>query len=146
MLPLTNEIDVQGRGDAAREARDRVVRMLQDWRLPLSEEILQAVRLCTSELVANAVEHGGGTCRVRASWTGSHLRVDVIDTSSNAPETGCPTWDAIRGRGMLLVESLATTWGWEPRGDGKTVYALFALDTSTGPGAQSAPAPVLAAG
>ncbi|GAA4981629.1 ATP-binding protein [Kitasatospora paranensis] len=146
MLPLTNEFDVQGRGDAARDARDRVVCMLQDWRLPLSEEILQAVRLCTSELVANAVEHGGGTCRVRASWTGSHLRVDVIDTSEAVPNADRPAWDAIRGRGMLLVDALATTWGWEPRGDGKTVYALFAQDAPAEPGAQPAPAPALAAG
>jgi hypothetical protein len=62
-----SEFDVQVRGDAAREARDRVVCMLRDWCLPLWEEILQAVRLCTSELVAIAVEHGGRTCQANGT-------------------------------------------------------------------------------
>lgn len=31
------------------------------------------------------------------------------------------------GRGLLLVEALADHWGVEPRGDGKVVWARFAL-------------------
>jgi hypothetical protein len=36
--------------------------------------------------------------------------------------------DAVGGRGLILVEALATKWGHLPTRDGKVVWAMLRLD------------------
>jgi anti-sigma regulatory factor (Ser/Thr protein kinase) len=72
------------------------------------------VELLTSELVTNAVLHArtGITVRVVRNETG--VRVEVADTCPTLPTTRLYSEDAVTGRGLQLVESLATAWGVEP--------------------------------
>jgi anti-sigma regulatory factor (Ser/Thr protein kinase) len=112
----------------ARWARDEVQKIVRDWKLPLSEDAVFALRLCTMEVVANALKHAGGECWLTISSTSEHLRVEVEDRSMLLPHPWEPDEMAESGRGLPLVEALAQSWSWNPTGPGKTVFFLIRLD------------------
>jgi anti-sigma regulatory factor (Ser/Thr protein kinase) len=95
--------------------------------------LLTRVRIITSELVANAVEHAGGQILVTASAFHTLIHVNVADRSLRAPVER-PTTEAApeaasldeRGTGLRLVEQHATAWGTVTRqGGGKVVWATL---------------------
>lgn len=89
-------------------------------------ELLDDALLLISELVTNAVLHGGPPIGLAIDCDGEGLRVRVRDGSTAAPQRGPADDDAERGRGLTLVELLTTTWGVEPVADelgpGKEVW------------------------
>jgi anti-sigma regulatory factor (Ser/Thr protein kinase) len=95
------------------------------WSQLADADVLDAVALCVSELVTNALDHARPPYLLRLCTTGYSLRVEVDDASAAAPvvHTGIPN-DA-RGRGMFLVDHLAKSWGVAPSATGKTVWAEF---------------------
>ncbi|MDT0307388.1 ATP-binding protein [Streptomyces sp. DSM 44917] len=90
--------------------------------LPLAVERLDDLVLCASELMTNALRHGGGLDTVCVAWTERAIRVEVFDRSPSLSRTAPPTPDAECGRGLVLVAALADRWGWGPRGEGKAVW------------------------
>lgn len=96
----------------------------------LPAPVLDAALLLTSELVTNAVRHGEGdiTCRL---WAGPEvLRVEVSDASPTVPHAVDRGLVADSGRGLHIVESVASRWGATPaQREGKTVW--FELDTGS---------------
>ena len=89
--------------------------------------------LMLSELVTNAVRHQrNGKIDITAVLRGSALRVSVTDDSSevpvprsgNAPNNAgqAPSTESASGRGLMLIEQLATRWGWAPLENGKVVW------------------------
>jgi anti-sigma regulatory factor (Ser/Thr protein kinase) len=50
--------------DPLRQARDNVVQFVQESGLPLSRHAIADLKLCTTEVVANALKHAGGECRL----------------------------------------------------------------------------------
>lgn len=84
-----------------------------------------AVLLC-SELVGNATAHGTAPVRLEMTMREHCVRIEVSDASSQAPAPGRPGPSTIGGRGLWLVEALATQWGWHPERDGKTVWCTVA--------------------
>lgn len=87
------------------------------------------VRLCVSELVTNAIEHGtpvGRDILVRVTVVGDVLRVEVHDAGNGVPRLCTVTEDDDHGRGLLLLDELADDWGVSHRqGPGKAVWAEF---------------------
>ncbi|MEV5775422.1 ATP-binding protein [Streptomyces antimycoticus] len=85
----------------------------------ISTDMLATAELLLSELVTNAVRHAhvppGQEIEVRYKLSDSHLRVEVADTSDVQPEQRAADNGDERGRGLLLVDSLATKWGVSPR-------------------------------
>jgi hypothetical protein len=63
---------------------------------------------------------------VRVSRSGSVMRVEVDDESHDVPVCTRPDGETQGGRGLLLVDALATDWGSFARDTGKTVW--FTLD------------------
>ena len=94
----------------------------------LGEDVCATAGLLTSELVTNAVRYGGSRAVLEAEAPGGVLRVSVRDDNPHLPELGeAPELTAEGGRGLLLVSSLASRWGVEPRPDGgKAVW--FEID------------------
>ncbi|MCL3861410.1 ATP-binding protein [Actinotalea sp. K2] len=91
----------------------------------------QVVELLSSELLANAVLHGpeGGAIGVRVHHDSGVLRVSVADTGAQPPVVLRQEPTAASGRGMAIVEAMATRWGVEEHGDGgKTVWFELDLD------------------
>jgi hypothetical protein len=122
----------------ARLARRLAVRRLAEWGHPPASDVSCTVALLVAELAANAVRHGrvrGRDFHLRLTHqarTGL-IRVEVSDASPQCPPTSAPTpcSDDESGRGLLLVDVLATRWGATPRVPfGKTVWAEVAVGAS----------------
>ena len=56
------------------------------------------------------------------------IRLEVTDSSTVVPRpnTGVADLDE-RGRGLMLIDALASRWGVQPRQDGKTVWCELDL-------------------
>ena len=82
------------------------------------------VLLVVSELVTNAVLHaGGGGIDLTVTLSDSAVRIEVVDSSPALPEPKPPTEDNTNGRGLLLVDAVAGTWGADLDQGGKRVWA-----------------------
>jgi anti-sigma regulatory factor (Ser/Thr protein kinase) len=78
--------------------------------------------LLASEVVTNAIRHAGGSVTVRAERDGEQLVVQVLDASTNEPMVlPLDPW-AEAGRGMSLVDAIASDWGVAPHPAGKVVW------------------------
>ncbi|MEW1615471.1 MULTISPECIES: ATP-binding protein [unclassified Streptomyces] len=124
----------------AQEARHAVVRQLGHWGFGPMTDASCTVALVVAELAANAVRHGrlpGREFAVRVDYEGpaSRFRIEVSDArlGRTPEEPVLPPGDRESGRGLFLVECLATRWGWEPRNPvGKTVWAEVAAVSAGG--------------
>ncbi|MEU9314438.1 ATP-binding protein [Streptomyces sp. NPDC048295] len=109
-----------------RTARDFVAATLTKWG---ETSRLDDMRLCTSELVTNAVLHGAPVGRlvlVRVESLDEELRIEVHDSGKNKPTKRVPEESAVDGRGLLIVAATADSWGVkERRGPGKCVWVAF---------------------
>ena len=101
---------------------------MQAARTSISDDATETAILLTSELVTNALTHGESPVTVAVSWSVEQLRVEVHDRSRYLPAPW-PVRIAVddeAGRGLLLVDTLATDWGFYRTPGGKAVY--FTLD------------------
>lgn len=92
----------------------------------VSDRTTEMAELVVSELVGNAVEHGGGGTEIALTLVRDTLRVDVIDSNAEQPVMLSPEPVEARHRGLLIVAALSTRWGTEALPDGrpgKTVWA-----------------------
>jgi anti-sigma regulatory factor (Ser/Thr protein kinase) len=123
---------------AAASARAVVADAIRTWRVPVDADV---ALLLTSELVTNAVTHGGETAGTFVLLTVAcgldWLRVDVHDGSGDLPvldagpdQNQLGPAEAETGRGLLLVTSLSAEWGFYRTPAGKAVY--FTLDIQRG--------------
>jgi anti-sigma regulatory factor (Ser/Thr protein kinase) len=118
---------------AAAVARSVVEDAIRMWRVSVDSDV---AILLTSELVTNAVTHGapaaGTFVLLTIACDTACLRVDVHDGSGDLPvlDTGlieeAPV-EAETGRGLLLVTSLSTEWGFYRTPAGKAVYFTLEL-------------------
>ncbi|MGZ4436527.1 MAG: response regulator [Nocardioides sp.] len=117
-------LDLPQSPTSAATARKFVTQTVVDWDLaPLLDDAL----LVASELATNAVTHADSPCRIRLSLKESSLRIDVIDMGAGTPEPQPESFTEEHGRGLLLVDALATAWGLETvPGEGKVVWAELA--------------------
>lgn len=99
-------------------------------------DIQRVVGLLASEVVTNAVRHGpaGGLVDVQVRTTGDRVRVSVRDESPRRPVRLEPDPLALSGRGVLLIDRLATAWDVEPDAAGKTVWFEVSLRQRPTPG------------
>ncbi|MFI8521569.1 ATP-binding protein [Streptomyces sp. NPDC085481] len=98
--------------------RSRVRAVLEGWRI--ATDTTDTLLLAVSELVGNVVRHAAaatGRMRVGISCDGGWLRLEVADGADGLPRVPDPSVevdpDAEDGRGLLLVQLLATDAGGE---------------------------------
>ncbi|MGI5240931.1 ATP-binding protein [Dactylosporangium sp. CA-139066] len=120
--PLRAETELLPAPGATARARALVDGACARWDLaPLAD----TAALVVTELVANAVEHAGTQIRVAVALRERHLHLAVHDASPlPVRRSGDPDEDD-PGRGLLIVEGLASSWGWMPTGEGKVVWATL---------------------
>lgn len=118
----------------ARLARLLAVQQLDTWGFPYDCRLSETVAVVVAELSANAATHGRVAGRdfaltLSLREQAQTVRVEVADTRAEAWPASTPPApagpDAETGRGLLLVDALATRWGVTTRADGpgKLVWA-----------------------
>ncbi|MER6401954.1 SpoIIE family protein phosphatase [Streptomyces viridosporus] len=115
-------------------ARQQLRELLHDWSSP--DQVDSAV-LLLSETLTNVLVHTDTDALLVAEVTGGRggrrMRIEVTDAGDDLPHRRRPGELASSGRGLLLIELLAHTWGVAPRGEGKSIwFELYEAD-GTGP-------------
>jgi PAS domain S-box-containing protein len=102
------------------------------------DDLVDTAALLVSEVVTNALRHGGGPREMLVEIGADAIAVGVTDGSQQPPreEPGAGP-GAVRvvdgglaenGRGLVLVDLLADSWGWRPEPDGKLVWFRLRRD------------------
>jgi anti-sigma regulatory factor (Ser/Thr protein kinase) len=111
---------------AGAQARRHVGAIIRAWDLPVDD---YTAALLTSELVTNAILHASDeheSIELVISWGAGLLRVEVHDGSRSAPARVHALPYAEAGRGLMLLESLSSSWGSRETARGKAVYFTLA--------------------
>jgi serine phosphatase RsbU (regulator of sigma subunit)/anti-sigma regulatory factor (Ser/Thr protein kinase) len=85
--------------------------------------IADQAELILSELVTNALLHGGGWAGVSFRVTDEGVRIDVEDRAFVGPMLGWASEGSMTGRGLSMVHALAHDFGVEAATEGKIVWA-----------------------
>jgi anti-sigma regulatory factor (Ser/Thr protein kinase) len=113
----------------------RILRhMLHEWQM---ESMADPAALLVSELVTNAVEASAGDAGrdhgqlpmigLAIRLTAASLVLEVWDASPLRPMPQKPDTASDRGRGLLLIDALADSWGHRAAGGGKIVWCELAI-------------------
>ncbi len=101
-------------------ARELACAQVSAWNLP--EDAVFTTELVVSELVTNALRHGGPPVRLRLIRDTS-LICEVSDASSTALHLRRARVFDEGGRGLMIVAQLTERWGSRHTGSGKTIWA-----------------------
>ncbi len=99
-------------GAARRFVRDVLMSRQVDGR------VVDTVELLTSEVVTNAIIHGRSGPQLAVEIGESVVRVAVGDLSPALPVRKFSRPDDVSGRGVVIIEELASAWGVEREGNG----------------------------
>ncbi|MEV6824144.1 ATP-binding protein [Amycolatopsis sp. NPDC051102] len=84
--------------------------------------------IVVGELLENAYVHGAGPRQLRLHLTREPCEVTVAVTDVGTGEPRLRVPGHAGGRGLLLVDELAVTWGVSHHDDGKVVWARLSCD------------------
>jgi hypothetical protein len=113
-----------GDSSSLRGVRHFVVDTLRQWNL---DGLCDDAAIVVSELATNSILHACSDFTVVLAKRDRAVRLSVFDASSQFPEVREPSPTTITGRGLRLVTALSTKWGTAAVGDGKEVWADFAV-------------------
>jgi len=110
---------------SARAARRFVNEALRRARVHHVDDV---VVLLANELVTNAIVHARSPVELTVELIQGGVRVEVSDTSPDSPTRRVAGRLATSGRGLELVETMATAWGVDQlSGKGKRVWFEVSL-------------------
>ncbi len=91
--------------------------------------LIETAEVLLTELATNAITHGAPAGQARLELLGDRLRIEVTDRSQTAPTSADSSGRPLEpgGRGLHLVDRLATAWDSAPEPTGKTVWAELDL-------------------
>lgn len=130
--------------ESAKTARDFTTQTLRGWQL---DDLVAEAVLIVTELVTNAIRHGGCCVsvatasadqhggKVELAWQRDAGRVIcvVTDGSAKPPVLAPDDPNAESGRGLQVVQALAAAWGWMLLGVAtKAVWAALPFTISSG--------------
>ncbi len=116
---------------AVRDVRAFLNRQLRQWGW---QRISYEVELAATELVTNALVHADSEVDIRLREYADRIRVEVRDSDPRPPlpapiiASGAGESESEHGRGLIIVESLAASWGNSPSGRGKSVWFEMGKD------------------
>ncbi len=146
MAQLTARLDLPVDERSPARARSVIRAVLAAWRVA-DPDVVHTCELVASELVTNAVLHGGGEVELQLDRHDGLLRIAVSDGSSVLPDPGHGPGPDVAdvladddtaaelgesGRGLLLVRAVASDWAVEPYRNGKRVVASVELPDEDG--------------
>ncbi|MGA5301955.1 ATP-binding protein [Nucisporomicrobium flavum] len=112
---------------AARRSRELITEACARWEL---RDLAGPACIVVTEMVNNVVAHANTDMVVLLGLHGGTMTVAVRDRSPDVPRySGEPVpVTSYGGRGLLLIDSVASRWGCLPVSDGKVVWAALAGD------------------
>jgi hypothetical protein len=114
---------------SARRGRRFIVQVLTDWQC---DGLVDAAALLASEVITNAVLHARTALTVTIQRVEADaVHVEVSDGSPYLPRRRPADEDATTGRGVRLLDALASSWSVRTTATGKTV--AFTLDAEGDP-------------
>lgn len=123
IIPYPGPLDVSLSSDGASVGAGRRAVGNELAHRGIAPEVIETVELMASELLTNAVLHTRGGVSLVVTVIDQLIRVEVTDDSSGRPVLRHPPADSTSGRGMEIVDALASQWGVDalPAG-GKSVW------------------------
>jgi anti-sigma regulatory factor (Ser/Thr protein kinase) len=85
-------------------------------------DVIDEAELLVSELAANVVVHAHTPMRVSVLERAGHVRIEVRDDDPTLPQRRSPDAMSLGGRGVMLVDIMASAWGINGNHCGKTVW------------------------
>jgi hypothetical protein len=108
---------------AARRSRELATEACARWDCP---EMAGPACIVLTEMVNNVVAHAHTPMTVLLARMDGFMTVAVRDRSTTTPRFGgLPEPTAYGGRGLVLIDSVSSRWGYLPLADGKVVWALL---------------------
>jgi anti-sigma regulatory factor (Ser/Thr protein kinase) len=110
---------------------------VEDNRDHIRPDLIQDAQVLVSEIVTNAVLHGKGQITLLVRVDEPSIGVAVADSGDKLPVKphGAPPPSQPSGRGLMIVDALASAWGVTPNSDplpGKVVwFELYPESTDT---------------
>jgi anti-sigma regulatory factor (Ser/Thr protein kinase) len=122
-IPIETTRRFLPRAESVSSARRFVVSALIDW----GQEATDTAALLISEVVSNVVTHVGPDrpdkeMIVSLTRRANLVRVEVTDSDRGMPIIGHGHANALSGRGLILLDALASAWGVVPIDSGKVVW------------------------
>jgi CheY-like chemotaxis protein len=98
------------------------------------DDVLESVTLVVSELVTNAIAHGGGIRELRLGLLDGVVRVEVADRGMGVPQIPPSSILDDGGRGLRIVSKSARAWGIDDTGaERKVIWAEIAALSARAP-------------
>jgi anti-anti-sigma regulatory factor/anti-sigma regulatory factor (Ser/Thr protein kinase) len=107
--------------DAPSRARGFTAATCAQWRVPAAAE--QSLQVIATELVTNAVVHAGTPLVVVLRRSHRTIKIAVIDQDERLATLRRVDPSSVSGRGLMLVEAFASTWGCAETTRGKCTWA-----------------------
>jgi anti-sigma regulatory factor (Ser/Thr protein kinase) len=124
------ELHLSAQDGSPRRARQAVTALLDGMG---AAPLRNRAALLVSELVTNAVVHTGSECSLTAWYDQVEgLRVEVRDGDSHRARLLTGPDSDTGGRGLLLVDRLASRWGTDMLDTGKVVWFELRPDIGDG--------------
>jgi anti-sigma regulatory factor (Ser/Thr protein kinase) len=117
---MARAVELLGRPASVRKARVFTGEVLADDGVEAS--VIELAVLLVSELVTNAVVHARGMICLTVHTDAHWVRIEVEDQGRGRPVRRSATLDQVDGRGLLVLDKLATDWGTERRATHKVVW------------------------
>lgn len=121
---MARTVELAGRPASVRNARVFTADVLGEGGVEASA--IELAVLLVSELVTNAAVHVGGDVRMTVHIHAHCVRVEVEDKGPSRPLLRPFTRDQPNGRGLGVVDTIATDWGTERHTNRKVVW--FEID------------------
>jgi CheY-like chemotaxis protein/anti-sigma regulatory factor (Ser/Thr protein kinase) len=101
-------------------------RLIRNLLIHRDQALVADVELLVSELVTNAIVHASSAPQLEVRLSTRTIRVSVHDADPALPELRVPDSNRPGGRGLHLLNTLASRWGTDPSEAGKVVW--FEID------------------
>jgi anti-sigma regulatory factor (Ser/Thr protein kinase) len=113
--------DFEDQASSPAAARRFVRELLVSWGL---SDLTDVVELLVSEVVTNVVRHARTDGSIVVTRSPNGVRVEVSDSAGGEPTPLSPEPRQPSGRGLSIVDAMATRWGvaTSPDGSGKAVW------------------------
>jgi anti-sigma regulatory factor (Ser/Thr protein kinase) len=122
------QLELPPEAPSAALARNFVTTMLALWDCDDPDELTV---LLTSEIVTNAVRYAQRPIRVDIAVDENRVLIAATDDDPRPPQLMTAPPEASGGRGLFLVDALASRWGVDPHPPGKTVWFELLLDRAS---------------